>query len=267
MNHLNLRVDSTASTVSAVRSSQHQCLTAFYTFFHMITCTTICFFWATAPLLSTTLHQFHFCQICSVFSICPSNFLERPRLRRVNTETCFLHLALNQPSFKRMESERRTKAHQHHSLLVSSHNGRAAIFEGAADVVSAFVWVMDALLGYYHASKNKKISHLLFLPVKLENRMSCTSSRQGGMSIFCLVRSWFADVEPCWLNFCESEQGSALSSAVTFTHDLHNSYKEGEWAIDCTWYQSLQLPRLFSDNRISSLTTSLRCDVGSLFFF
>lgn len=95
MNHVNQQDYSTASTVSAVRSSRHQGLTAFYVFFHMITCATICFFWATALLLSTTLHPFHFHQIgpckSSVASskLDPQNFLERPRLRRVKTGTHF----------------------------------------------------------------------------------------------------------------------------------------------------------------------------------
>lgn len=117
------------------------------------------FFSATPPLLSTTLHRFHFCQMCSVFSTCPSNFSERPRLRRVNAGTCvFCIWAWTNHRIK----ERRTKAHQHHSLLVSSQNGHAASFEGATDVVFAFVWVIDASLGDYYASKNNKISHLVF---------------------------------------------------------------------------------------------------------
>lgn len=62
-----------------------------------------------------------------------------------------------------------------------------------------------------------------------------------------------------WI-FCESLLGSARSSSLAFARDLHHNSREQRWPTDCTWYQSMQSARLPSDNRISSLTSSLRCD-------
>lgn len=104
-----------------------------------------------------------------------------------------------------------------------------------------------------------KVFSLAFPPIRLEILMSGALHLDGVAGAFS---AWFLldFLVSSWLNFCESLLGSARSSSLTFTSDLHDNSRQQRWPTDCTWYQSMQSARLPSDNRISSLTRSPRCD-------
>lgn len=219
----------------------------------MITCTTTFLSSAFSHFTSPVPLQWHFELINPVIT----SFKFVPRTFRVKAGKPFCICPWTNIEANK---DKEPKAHEHHSLLVSCHDGLSAIFEGATDVVAAFVWVMDALLGYYYASKHKSLFFRLSADQIGDSHGWRSASRRSGRNIFSLVHPWFAGVKQSWLNFCESLLGSARSSSLTFTRDLHDNSREQRWPSDCTWYQSMQSARLPPDNRISSLTRSLRCD-------